>query len=81
MVFGMLTGWAIGSAAMRAALAARNQQVLKASLQLAAQRYVCAPLLFLSGTDFRSLLQRVKFLQGGSVLLPASVNIGPKQPI
>ena len=39
MVLGMCLGWAFGAAAMRAALAARNQTVLKESLQQEAQRY------------------------------------------
>ncbi|KAI0070747.1 hypothetical protein K474DRAFT_1631398 [Panus rudis PR-1116 ss-1] len=33
IIFGLCLGWAFGCAAMRAALAARDQQVLKASLQ------------------------------------------------
>ncbi|KAL4246747.1 hypothetical protein ABKN59_009080 [Abortiporus biennis] len=37
MVIGMLTGWGIGAAAMRGALAARNQVRLQASLQQEAQ--------------------------------------------
>ncbi|GJE92380.1 fusaric acid resistance protein-like domain containing protein [Phanerochaete sordida] len=37
MVVGLCMGWAFGAAAMRAALAARNQEVLKASLQREAQ--------------------------------------------
>ena len=38
MVLGLCLGWAFGAAAMRAALAARNQTVLKASHQQEAQR-------------------------------------------
>ena len=40
MLLGMCTGWGIGAAAMRAALAARDQTVLKATLLRAQQRYV-----------------------------------------
>lgn len=38
MVTGMCLGWAIGAAGMKAALSARNQLVLKQSLQQEAQR-------------------------------------------
>ena len=38
MVVGLCLGWAIGAAAMRAALAARNQVLLRQSLQQEVQR-------------------------------------------
>ena len=40
MVTGMCFGWGLGAAAMRAALAARDQTVLKQSLLREQQRYV-----------------------------------------
>ena len=40
MLIGMLLGWGIGSAAMRAALAARNQEVARATLQKTMAGYV-----------------------------------------
>ena len=44
MLLGMCTGWGIGAAAMRAALAARDQTVLRETLLRAQQRYVSVKL-------------------------------------
>lgn len=40
MIVGLCLGWGFGAAAMRAALAARNQVLLKHTLQQEAQRLV-----------------------------------------
>lgn len=40
MILGMCLGWAIGCAAMRGALAARDQVLLQSQLQREAQRFV-----------------------------------------
>ncbi len=40
MVVGLCLGWGFGAAAMRAALAARNQVLLRQTLQQEAQRFV-----------------------------------------
>jgi len=40
LVMGVLFGWGIGAAAMRAALAARDQVLLKSTLQKVQSRYV-----------------------------------------
>lgn len=40
LIFGVLLGWGIGAAAMKAAIAAREKVLLKSSLQKAQERYV-----------------------------------------
>jgi hypothetical protein len=40
LIFGVLLGWGIGAAAMKAAIAAREKVLLKSSLQKAQERFV-----------------------------------------
>lgn len=57
VIIGMCLGWAFGAAAMRAALASRNQLVLKSSLQRELQRCVTRCGMFSTFTYASAVLQ------------------------